>query len=354
MKASGRSSMGRRLHEATGAVVAAWVVTLAGSTPAHATSVETFVLTVGGQSQLGPNFACSTFGPATPALGFFLNLGPGIPAEGLAFCGIAGGFRTTTLAGGGPVSDARTLSTTFNNGANTFSGAALALARAGSALASSNATFTGSSNSLIDEGAASYGLFVDRLTASSPHVAPATAGTIRLTFTVDGQLSVAGPPPFGATADVEVNYSVAGGPSFILMRAQATRSDVVPFATSGTGAPLTGFTAAPGSFGGVGQVQSLPLAFTWGQPFDLKAGVLATSIPGPGMSAQVDFTRGATLTGIELQANGQPVVDYTITSESGTTYGPTGVPEPTLGATTFACVASLAALARRRRRTTAP
>jgi hypothetical protein len=179
-------------------------------------------------------------------------------------------------------------------------------------------------------------------------VAAATAGTILLTFTVDGQVSVAGPPPFGGTADVEVNYSVAGGPSYILMRAQANRSDLVPFATSGTGAPLTGFTAAPGAFGGAGQVQSLPVAFTWGQPFELKVGVLATSLPGPGTTAHVDFSRGVTLTGIELQANGQPVSNFTITSESGTAYGPTGVPEPAIGAMMLAGVASLAAAGGRR------
>jgi hypothetical protein len=349
MKTSSYASTRGRFLEALGAVLAAWVG-LAISTPAQATSVETYVLTIGGQSQLGPNFACATFGPATPALSFFANVGPGIPTEGLAFCGIGGGFRTTTVAGAGPLSDSRSLSTTFNNGANAFSGTALALARAGSVLASSNATFTGPSNSLIDEGASSYGLFVDRLTASSPSVAAATAGAIRLTFTVDGVVSVAGPPPLNATADVEVNYSVAGGPSFILMRAQANRSDLVPFAASGTGAPLTGFTAAPGSFGGAGQVQSFLVPFTWGQPFDLKVGVLAAAIPGPGMSALVDFTRGVTLTGIELQANGQTVTDFTITSESGTSYGPNGVPEPATSAMTLAGVASLAGLARRRGR----
>lgn len=347
MKTSMHASTRGRFLDMLGAALAAWVA-LATSTAAHAATVETYVLTIGGQSQLGPNFACTTFGPATPGLSFFANLGPGIPTEGLAFCGVGGGFRTTTLAGRGPLSDSRSLSNTFNNGANAFSGTALALARTGSVLASSDATFTGSSNSLITEGASSYGLFVDRLTASSPSVAAATAGTIRLTFTVDGEVSVAGPPPFNSTADVEVNYSVAGGPNYILMRAQANRSDLVPSAVFPSGAPLTGFTAAPGSFGGAGQVQSFFVPFTWGQPFDLKVGVLAASIPGSSATAHVDFSRGVTLTGIELRANEQPVSNFTITSESGTAYGPTGVPEPAIGAMTLAGVVSLAAAARRR------
>lgn len=315
--------------------------------PAGAASVETFVIAIAGQTEALPGFACTTFGPATPGIAFFLNVTPSVPTDGLANCGIDGGFRTITLASAGPTSDATSLSNAFAQ--NSFSGSTLALARAGSVLAEAHATFLGPSNSLITEGSASYGLFTDRLTVSSPSVAPGTTGSIRLRFTIEGALSVSGPPPASSTADVEINYSVAGGPSFLLMRAQATRSDLTPFATTGTGAPLAGFTLAPGSFSGAGDVDSLPLAITWNTPFDLKMGLLAGAIPGTGATADVDFSQAATLTGIELLANGLPIHDFTITSESGTTYGANGVPEPATGAMLVSGSVALIALGLRRR-----
>lgn len=349
METSSFASNRDRLLGGFGLALAVWTA-LAASSPAGAASVETFVLAIGGQAQVGPNFQCTTGGPATPALAFFPNATPGVPSDGLATCGIGGGFRTTTAAGDGPLSDTRTLANTFGPSANTFSGTALALARAGSVLASSNGTFTGPFGSLIYEGAASYGIFEDRLTPSSPSVPATTPGTLRLIFTVAGDLSVTGPPPANSTADIEVNYSIGGGPSFTLLRAQANRSDQLPFAISGIGDPLTGFTAEPGRFGGSGEIRTFQFPFTWGQPFDLKVGVLASSIPGPNMTADVDFTGGVTLTGIALQANGQLVTDFTITSDSGTPYGPTGVPEPGLCAMTLVGVVSMAGVARRRAR----
>lgn len=314
---------------------------------APAVSVETFVIAVGGQSQVGPGLTCTTFGPASPGIAFFANATPGVPIDGLGPCGVAGLFRTTTLASDGPLSDATSLSTAFAE--NTFAGNSLALARTGSVLAEAHATFTGPSNSQTVEGAAAYGVATDRLTATSPSVAAGAPGSIRLRFTVDGALSIAGPTPVGGTADVEINYSVAGGPSFVLMRAQASRSDVVPFAITGTGAPLTGFNLEPGSFSGVGEVGSLALPIIWGSPFDFKFGVLTGAIPGTGATADVDFTRGATLTGIELFANGVPVQDFSIASESGTAYGANGVPEPLSGVMLAAGVLLLGVVHRRGR-----
>lgn len=319
--------------------------------PAHAISSETFVLAVGGDSQVGPHLSCTTFAPATPALAFFSNVSPAIPTDGLATCGIAGGFRTTTIPTAGPISDSTSLTTGWNGGANSATSSAVALARSGSVLAEAHGSFAGSSNSLTVRGAASYGLFVDSLTASSPSVSASTPGTIRLRFTVGGVVSVAGPPPFSSVSDVELNYSVAGGPSFILMRAQATSADQVPFAVAGTGAPLVGFTAIPGRFSGTGTIDSFDLPIVWNTPFDLKFGILASVIPSTGATAVVDFTQGATLTGIQLFANGQPVQNFTITAASGTAYGPNGVPEP--GIASMLPLGALAlAFARRSKRAT--
>lgn len=317
---------------------------------AHAVSVETFVLAIGGQAQVGPHLECTTAGPATPALSFFGNVTPGVPTDGLAFCGVGGDFRTKTLTTPGFLGDALTFSNTFNAGATTTSSDAFALSYVGNALARATSSFTGTVNPLLFRGAASYGLSVDRLTATSPSVLPGTSGQIRLTFAIAGQLSIVGPPPANSLADVETNYSVAGGPNFTLMRVQANNVIDPPFAVTGTGDPLVGFTSGPGVFGGAGEVRSLLVQFVWGQPFDLKYGLLASTIPTEGSTSTVDFTGGMRLSGIELRANGQPVNDFTITSESGTAYGANGVPEPALGATMLGGVASLAGLARRRGR----
>lgn len=327
------------------------LVSVSGSSPARAASVETFVLAIGGQAQVGPppGFACSTGGPATLALSFFANVSQGVPADGLAPCGIAGAFRTQTAPGSGPIQDSLTLSTAFNvQPVNTAASAALSRARAGSTSAQASARFAGPSNSLIYEGSTSYGIAVDTLTPTSPSVASGTPGSVRLTFTVGGALSVSGSPTAGGTADVEINYQIDSGPSFVLMRAQASSANSLPFAISGTGAPLTGFVLTPGNFSGAGAVDSFNLAFVWGQPFTLKFGVLASAIPGSDATTSVDFGYGATLTGIQLFANAQPVHDFTISSQSGTQYGAQGVPEPGLEAVAMAGSIGLVAAGRKR------
>ncbi len=315
---------------------------------ANAASVETFVLAVGGQA----GFSCATFAPATPALSFFINASVAVPTNGLAPCGIAGGYRTTTAATAGPISDTLSLNTSFNSlPVNTFVGSASANAQSGSVGAEAHGTFTGDSNGLIVEGTTSYGLFNESLTASSPNVTLSSPGTVRFTFTVDGNLSIAGPLPYASSADVELNYSLNSGPSYVLMRAQATSSGAVPFATSGTGAPLTGFTAVPGSFSGTGAIDTFELPFVWGSAFDLKFGVLASAHPATGSTADINFASTATLTGIQLFSNGQPVTDFTLVSGSGTPYDANGVhtvPEPSTSASMLGGLAAVAAVRNRR------
>lgn len=300
------------------------------SSDARAASVETFVLTVGGQSIPGPGFSCTTFGPATPGLAFFPGVSASVPTDGLVPCGIAGLFRTTTAPTSGPISDSTSLSTTFNNGQNGFVGFAAARARSGSVSARANGTFAGPFNALIVEGATSYARFTDTLTITSPNAANGSVGSIRLRFTVGGVVTVAGPPPFTSLSDVELNYSVNGSASTGLMRAQVSSATSLPSAFTGTGAPLAGFTLSPGSFSGSGIVDSASLFFTWGTPFPFEFGLLASAIPGTGATANAQFDLGATLTGIELFAAGQPVTTFAIVAESGTSYGADGVPEPSM------------------------
>ena len=309
---------------------------------AAASSVETFVLAVGGQSIGGPGFSCSTFSPATPALAFFGGVSAAVPTDGLAPCSIAGGYRTQTVSTVLPIADTTSIATSFNSGTNSLSGSAHATARPGSVGAEAHATFTGPSNGGIVKGTTSYGLFNESLTASSPSVPPNTQGTVRLTFTVDGSLSVTGPPPFTSTADVELYYQIDNGPNFTLMRAQANDASTLPFAGTGTGAPLTGFTRTPGSLTGSGLISSFGQPFVWGTAFNLKFGVLAAALPATSATNDVNFATTATLTGIELFANGQPVSNFTLVSGSGMPYDAQGVPEPSVTVLCFFGVAGVA------------
>ena len=289
-----------------------------------------------------PGFSCATFGQATPALSFFINASVAVPTDGLAPCGIAGSYRTTTAATAGPISDTLSLNTSFNTisdpPGNTFVGSASANAQSGSVGAEAHGTFTGPFNGLIVEGTTSYGIFNESLTASSPNVTLNSPGTVRLTFTVNGNLS-------GRGTDVEFNYSLDSGPSIILMRAQQGSPGSVPFAITGTGAPLTGFTAAIDSFSGSGAIDTFDMPFTWGSAFDLKFGVLAVAQPAAN-TADVDFFSTATLTGIQLFSNGQPVTNFTLVSGSGTPYDANGVhpvPEPSISASLAVGLAVIAA-----------
>jgi hypothetical protein len=97
--------------------------------------------------------------------------------------------------------------------------------------------------------------------------------------------------------------------------------------------PLTGSTS-PSGLGPVKCTLSFSLPVTWGQPFelatDLDAYVFAT--PGPGEIAEggsSNFSDTAQITSIALDANGNPVTDFTITSASGLDYTANGItPEP--------------------------
>lgn len=221
------------------------------SPAAAAPAVETFVLAVGGQSTPTfpnpPQFACISGIAPAPVLSFFGAQGPFLPLEGLAPCNVAGDFNTTTSPTG-PLSDSRWLNIPFNNfDHNTFAGATFATADYGKVGAQATGTFTGPYSNLIVEGTEAYGKFRETFTITSPSVATGTAGTVRLKFTVDGSLSVSGPPPFSSTSDVEVNYQTDAGPIFTLLRAQVTRADLQPFISVPT---AFGSQVGPGVFGG--------------------------------------------------------------------------------------------------------
>src|SRR5262245_22851935 len=92
---------------------------------AAAPLVHTYVITVGGRSQLLPNFGCSTFHAPPEEGNFFADAGVGfgvsIPTEGLATCGVGGSYRAQDSSVG-PLTDSASLTTAFDS--NTFVGSA--------------------------------------------------------------------------------------------------------------------------------------------------------------------------------------------------------------------------------------
>jgi hypothetical protein len=118
-----------------------------------------------------------------------------------------------------------------------------------------------------------------------------------------------------------VKYQQNTGPIFNLMRAFVDQR-FAPFMTP----TAAGFTLTPTSISGSDQFSTFSLPIVYGTPFDFTLGLLASSMPGIGGPISADFNMGAQLTQIEaFDSSGQPVVDFVITSGSGTGYGAGGV-----------------------------
>ena len=326
---------------------------LACGAGAHAASVETFVMSVGGESRLIPPFGCSTFGAPAPVMQFFGAMPPGVPTEGLATCQVAGTFRHQ-VAPAGPIGDSTALNTTFNNTQpvpNTFQGDASASASSGRLAATAHAAFTGPSNSFTVEGSNAFGKFNETFTLHSPTHADGTAGLLVFGIQLAGEVRAAETSPFYAWADVELRYQHNGGPIFTAMRAStdgttpfiATLSEV----SNTVGAVVNGFTLAPRSVSGAGEISTLALPFVFGTPFDFTLGLLAAGVPATdGISTS---TFEAFISRIAPTVNGQAVTDFSVLAASGTPYGAGGVGAvPEAPAAWLFAAGGLALLARRR------
>lgn len=302
---------------------------LAVAASAPAASVETFVLSVGGESRLIPPFGCSVFAAPAPVMNFFGAVPPGIPTEGLAACQVAGDFRHQ-LAAAGPIADATALNTSFNTGLavpNTFQGAASAAAQSGVLAATAQARFTGPGNGFIVEGSNGFGKFNESFTLTSPSHVNGTAGMLVFGVSLVGAIQVANAAPAYAVGDVELRYQQDAGPIYNLLRAQ--HDGTTPFIATTTqvsntiGDVVSGFTLGARSIAGAGQIETFALPFVFGTPFDFTLGLLGMSVPGPGGEAQSQFNTWVSR--IAPSVGGVPVVDFSVFAASGTLYGAGGV-----------------------------
>lgn len=279
-------------------------------------SLETFVLTVGGNSS-GPS-GCYTFSAPAPVNGYFGPVGAFVPIDGLAPCGVDGGFddQSATV---GPLYDDRTLTTSWNEGS--FDGDASAVARFGHVTATTDGWYAGQPSSTTVIGSDAFGRFDDAFTFTSPSFSNGQSGNFRFYVTVAGAQTTTGP----GYGDLFVRYQVNAGPIYTMLRVSMSNATDMPFIVSldGVGVP-PGMVAVPGSVTGSGVARSFLIPFTFGSPLDFTLGAMTYAIPLNGSTVVSDFD--VMITGIEVTGPlGQSVTDWTLTAASGAQYDDDGV-----------------------------
>lgn len=301
--------------------------------PAAASELQAYAGAVGGiASGTGGPFACATSGP-TIGQGWFAGIT--LPTEGFADCNLGGGIDNR-LAATGPLLATQSVNALVGGGS--FTGQASARADYGRLGVAANGTMTGGSTSATYRQTAGFARFQDTLTLSQPGIATGTPGTIDFAFLIDGLLTSSPRSPYTQQGDIALGIRLGSGvgnparaPWYSFMATVV--NDGLPFVRGGgTGLPGS-FVLGPGSLQGSAEVLSTAsFGFTWGVPFDVEVALMASVSPCCfGTSLDAAFMSSALLTGITARANGSAVTVFSVTSASGTGYGPGGVlavPEP--------------------------
>ena len=295
-------------------------------------AVEAFAGVVGGipTNGVGVPGSCSTYGAPEPVASVFPGIGMSVPTGGIVYCGYAGAL-TDNVAAVGPVSAAQTLAPVLlgNAGyAGTYAGSAEATAdfKVLKAGASGTVTAPGAGSPVALANSSGAAIFDDMLTVTSNHVSSPSPGFVRYTFAFEGTLSAPGTlvpyMPGYAFAVIEFEHNGANYP--LVSASVNVVSDGTFHALDGSsGGIVTGpgtvtasgtFTSVvPGEFG-----QNFDQPITIGQPFRLKAGLLA-GVLGTG---DANFKSTARLLKVEFfDEDHAAITDATVTSASGTFYG---------------------------------
>lgn len=291
-------------------------LTMAANSVRADTGLETFVMTVGGQSSY------PTFGAPPPVQNHFGTIGLSIPSNpaGLAASGIGGGFQNTSQTNA-PLVALYNLSsgnwTSSWTSANIYLGNAAANARYGQLGATASGTYNGWGDAGSVAGSESFAVFSDRLTITSPSVTAGSSGNIRLLFSVDGAMTCQGE---AGLMGVLVIYKLGTSPSYTLVDSTTgpnVGSSFYPYSGPGR----DGFVITATNVSGQGTFDTFDLPFTFGQAIDLKVGLLCYNIGRKNFTGNVNFGSTVKLTGVAVVG----VTNFTIVSASGTTYGTNGV-----------------------------
>ena len=321
-----------------------WLAACALAPAAAAASLTAYAGSVGG-SGIGIVPGGCTNAP-TPILSFF-SFNFNVPIEGVGPCGYSGAVIQSTAATG-PVALTYTLPTVSLGPpleAGSFTGSGQSVANYTGLGASAHAfigTGRPSNNTMFQSvGAAT---FQDTLTATSPLVANLSAGFVRYQFSVDGNLQALGVPEafyFGETY-MTLDMQHQGGPTFQVLNATVRRGGLGTISNR----PLpTGWTTSTGSLSGGSTFMSLEFPINWGQPWDIKVGLMAWAYG----TADSNFLSTARLTGVSLfDASRQPITNFSLSAASGTDYLAAVVPEPQTWALWLVGLTAVVWLGRRR------
>lgn len=282
-----------------------------GARSPQAQSLQTFVLTAGGQS------SCTTGAAPPVVVALFGPQGVFEPSPSFAACNVPATVRSLGAASG-PLSDTQALVTAWGPGPHALDATTQVQARYGILRAQARSVYAGESTTLTVAGAEGFSTFTDTFTITSPDLAAGTPATLRLLVDVGGHLSST---VGNGTADVELVYRVGLGPIFTLFRSQSNSPLVPPFLTSVTGNGLSGFTLGPGTMSGSGQLDTLAIPIVLGTPFQLQLALLAFAVPGATSTTESDFQ--ARVAGFAVSGpGGQAVANLTVSALSGASYGP--------------------------------
>ncbi|KQV46996.1 hypothetical protein ASC95_26170 [Pelomonas sp. Root1217] len=301
-------------------------------------ALDAYVLTAGGSSSFGANgnpFGCSTFAPDSGSALFGRTLELALPTDG-SICGVAGVPRSAS-ARSGSVQLAAPLAVNFGapTDPRSFTGDAQARAGFGSLGVRVVSSYSGTSDNSVVAGAQAGARQIDALTVGGGH----GNGTYRATITLDGAFLNVG----RTESEIEFGYSVGTGPTLLALRIMGAQDGAVSFYANGAfQAALPGMAVSGDPVHGVKVAGSTSFSFdvpiVFGVAQDIGLSLWAATLPRSSAGllsasgADVSFLSSARLTGIEVfDSGGQAVPDFTITSGSGTLYGPGGVaavPEP--------------------------
>jgi len=217
---------------------------------------------------------------------------------------------------------------TGSDGVNSYTASGSAVVNAkGSLGASSTLSVSGPENpNPGDTLVGSEAVLTDELTPTAPGIPTGTPGMFNSNVKISGTLSSSNGTNLVNYIIVNTGYGMAE--TFLDAENSAANYDDNVVATESGCSPVSP------PLGSVSCTLSFTLLFTWGEPFelatDLDAYVIAT--PGPGGMTEVgtsDFIDTAQITSIALDANGNPVTNFSITSASGLDYTANGItPEP--------------------------